>query len=595
MIGALVTANILRPAMERRNGFPAGGAPTAGRTVTHLAAPPGVAFDEFGSIAISPDGRWVAAVAGMSLWVRDLSSTAWKRLPGTETASFPFWSPSGDAVAFSSEERRALMVVSRTGATPPVKVCDSAMNGMGSWHENGNILFTSGPTNRVEMTRVGWGHSEIVTRANPGETVHVWPQFLPDGQRFIFVAVRPGVEKGTTALCLAKIGDPMSHRTLLEDVSNVQVVGTDRIAFVRHGVLWQQRVDFDAGTVPGKPELITTEPIRYSRVDGLGEFAFATNGVMIHLEKTFRRSRLLRIDRSGQPVGGPLVAEPTYLRAARVSPDGKRVGLAIFDGTTQDEDVWVIDVASAQRRRLTHDAAPSQLGYPNLAWMPDSMELVYGTSVRGPSELRFIPLSGAPSHATIEAPGSFSLSPNQILPDRTAMLVRFDPKTRSDIVAMRFDGSEAVSVKVASPWWDDCPRVTPDQRWMLYISNDEDPRESAAWLARFSAPGERIKLRVPNPIQVEWGPGSSEVFVLAGGAVWSVPIRDLASGNPVPGAPQRLFSWPWPTPALSSFQTVEAVFGVFPDGQHFLMSVPAEELSPARITVIQGWGAPSGN
>ena len=56
------------------------------------------------SFAISPDGRQVVFVASDSgqslLWVRPLNTVTAARLTGTEGATFPFWSPDGQSVAF---------------------------------------------------------------------------------------------------------------------------------------------------------------------------------------------------------------------------------------------------------------------------------------------------------------------------------------------------------------------------------------------------------------------------------------------------------------------------------------------------------------
>src|SRR5262249_1380869 len=54
--------------------------------------------------AISPDGRHLAFAAskqGVSmLWVRSLSTSELRVLPGTEGARFPFWKPDSEALGF---------------------------------------------------------------------------------------------------------------------------------------------------------------------------------------------------------------------------------------------------------------------------------------------------------------------------------------------------------------------------------------------------------------------------------------------------------------------------------------------------------------
>lgn len=78
--------------------------PPSGRMV--LGGPLG------GGSAISPDGKMVAYTGSVdgatSLWVRPLDGTAARRLPGTENAGFPFWSPDSKSIAFATRAARLL-------------------------------------------------------------------------------------------------------------------------------------------------------------------------------------------------------------------------------------------------------------------------------------------------------------------------------------------------------------------------------------------------------------------------------------------------------------------------------------------------------
>ena len=62
------------------------------------------ATDDPTSFALSPDGRQIVFVAsgdGASrLWLRSLAATTAQPLPGTEGATFPFWSPDSRSVGF---------------------------------------------------------------------------------------------------------------------------------------------------------------------------------------------------------------------------------------------------------------------------------------------------------------------------------------------------------------------------------------------------------------------------------------------------------------------------------------------------------------
>src|SRR5262245_27711164 len=88
-----------------------------------MAAPEGTTLH---SIAISPDGATMAIAAykeGVSrLYIRQLDSFAATPLPGTESASYPFWSPDGRAIGFFAKGK--LQVIDLNGG-PPRTLCDA--------------------------------------------------------------------------------------------------------------------------------------------------------------------------------------------------------------------------------------------------------------------------------------------------------------------------------------------------------------------------------------------------------------------------------------------------------------------------------------
>ena len=78
-----------------------------------------------GSFALSPDGRWLAFTAATGgkdqLWVQALDSLTAQALPGTEGASYPFWSPDSRSIAFFANVK--LKKIEVTGGSVQT-VCD---------------------------------------------------------------------------------------------------------------------------------------------------------------------------------------------------------------------------------------------------------------------------------------------------------------------------------------------------------------------------------------------------------------------------------------------------------------------------------------
>src|SRR5262245_51774407 len=77
--------------------------------------------------AVSPDGRQLVFVASPPnrsplLWVRSLGALDPRPLPGTDQASYPFWSADGKSIGFFAAGK--LKTVPATGGTPVI-VCDA--------------------------------------------------------------------------------------------------------------------------------------------------------------------------------------------------------------------------------------------------------------------------------------------------------------------------------------------------------------------------------------------------------------------------------------------------------------------------------------
>ena len=157
-------------------------------------APPGTSIVSGGML--SPDGRSLAFIAKdmssgtLSLWLRDLNSTAPRLLNGTEGASRPFWSPDNSALGFFSQGQ--LRTVGLVDGTVRTLASVGPLPLGGTWGSGNTIIFGNRRSGLTAVL-VDTGEQRPVTTLDRdrGESGHRLPQFLPDGDHFIYTVPTP--------------------------------------------------------------------------------------------------------------------------------------------------------------------------------------------------------------------------------------------------------------------------------------------------------------------------------------------------------------------------------------------------------------------
>ena len=101
--------------------------------------------------------------------------------------SSTFWRFDNRAIAFFADEK--LKRLDLVGGAPRV-LADAPAGRGGTWNRDGVILFTAngsvGPASILLRVAATGGPATSVTHLAAGQGTHRWPQFLPDGTRFLF-------------------------------------------------------------------------------------------------------------------------------------------------------------------------------------------------------------------------------------------------------------------------------------------------------------------------------------------------------------------------------------------------------------------------
>lgn len=342
-----------------------------------LAPPTGGTFNQFVEwvhFAVSPDGNSIAYSARPAggrprLWLRDLASITSRPLEGTEGATSVFWSPDGRSLAFFTEGR-LMRIDLPSGA--PVKISDG-IGQAGTWGADGQILFGSVRGDVLQRVHASGGTPVDLLRPDPGrgELRLLWPVFLPDGRRFLYLAAQRD-DSGVVMLA----GPDGERREVLRVRSGVQYVEPGYLLYVNDSTLVARRFDPVTTELSGDPIAIA-DRVSYFRATGVAHFSASPNGVVAYHQQQ-DESRIAAFDRtSGSEVRQ--VRPPGRYQSFRLSTDGRRLVFDRVDLRLTTLDAWMLDLDRDAEIRLTDH--PTAEAYP--IWGPD--ESILYASVRGAS------------------------------------------------------------------------------------------------------------------------------------------------------------------------------------------------------------------
>jgi serine/threonine-protein kinase len=515
----------------------------------------------FSSIDISPDGTQLvyAGEAGgrTNLFLRPLADTSSTMIPGTESATEPFFSPDGSWIGFFANGR--LAKVPRGGGVPIVITSMQTVPEGVSWGSDGTILYAGGgslyrvssdgrtPPQLLRATRAG---GSAVQRLR-------FPSFLPD-EREALVTTDSGIAimdlaRGETRFLLRGAQArylPTGHLVYDDDEGRIRVVAFDR------------RTERVTGT--------SSPAFEAFRASGAGGafFAVSSTGTLVYMPGGFHRS-LVWVDRQGRETTLPV--EPRGYRFPKISPDGRLIAVTI---DPRPSSVWIIDPARGSASPMTPNGRHSLTS----VWSPDGKRVAYLDG-----GVWALPVDGGADPVPIfdrgANPGTDRINAEAWMPNDRLLGVR--TATRSwqalrDIVGYA-PGDTTWYPVVATPADDRDPAPSPDGRWLAYTSNVTGTLE--VYVRPFPGAGPSVRVSTGGGQEPHWSRSGTEIFYRNGGAILAIRVS-ATSGFDVVGRPETLFE------AGYDF-TQDRNWDVGPDGR-FLM-VRGDPASGTSLRVVFNW------
>ena len=494
------------------------------------------------NLTFSPDGRWLAFTEGNALrkipvdggQVTTLSSTG---------AAVPYglaWSPR-DTIYVGSFSGM-IAVPATGGVTVPVARDDSA-----------GLRF--------------------------GQR---WPVMLPDGKVIAYASGNSS--SAAPRLSVITIGsgkiadfDPLVAMPL-------GVVGDQFVYVSPSGGLMAVPFDNSAHRPVGDPvqldDGVLVDPTAGAKA------SLSPSGTLAYLRGRAQFQPVMLSAGSSAPV--PLIREPATYSTPRFSPDGGRVAITVFGATATD--VWIYNIARNTFTRLTTEGLNIR---PE--WTPDGRRVVFISTRAGKTAIWWQPADGSgPAELLYEPevrrraaariadevePFEAIVSPNmQWLVFRTAPGIKYPRDILAVPLAAPQTGTRVVTPLVTGPLTEQMPRLSPDGKWLAYMSNESGRFE--VYVRPFPASGARVQVSDVGGTEPIWRRSGRSLY-------YHGPNGEIVEVGVTTGA---RFSIGARTVVLTGDYLTDAShadYDVAPNGRFLMLKRAGAE---SQTVVVHNWG-----
>jgi len=522
---------------------------------------------------ISPDGRTLAFNAidstGKSrIWVRPLNSLTAQPLAGTEGTTRPFWSPDSRFLGFFAEGKLKKIEIS---GGPPQKICDAPRGSDGSWSSEGVILYDGTGSDPIYRVPAAGGTPAAAVKPDTSrkETQVAWPEFLPDGRHFLYMATGQKAEENAYRIGSLDSGE---SQALAPAQTLVTYAPPGYLLFVRDKTLVAQPFDAKALKIKGEPvplaEHIGTDSV------GLARFSVSRDGTLAYRTGE-SGDKLFWVDRSGRE--GEPVGDPGEYHNPTFSPGGDRLAFDLGDSRSGRPDIWIRDLKRSVSSRFTFnkDGAFCPL------WSPDGRLIVFSVN----DDLFEKAVEGQGEEKLLVKSDELKIACDWSRDGRFVAFMSQGKETGWDIWVMPTFGDRKPVLFLATQFAELMPVFSPDGRFLAYQSNESGRME--VYIQSFPGPGGKWQISASGGSEPHWRADGRELFFRAPGQ--KLMAVDVQTGSSVTaGMPQPLFQ------GRFDMGLARNRFLPTADGKRFLTVAPLGREAMTPTTVVLNWNADLG-
>jgi hypothetical protein len=366
------------------------------------------------------------------------------------------------------------------------------------------------------------------------------------------------------------------------------------LLFMRESTLVAQPFDARRRQLSGEPVPLAAGVYTFgSPAIGFPYASASSQGTVVYRTGTVSdlARQLVWYSRDGRPLGS--VGDRARYGQMKLSPDGSHVAASQTElRTGNNADIWIIDLATQARTRFSF--APGADAQPT--WSPDGRSIAWAGFREGRGGIYRKPANGAGEDELLyqfppKTPGGIILSDWSsdgflvfaIAGDIFALPIEGTPDSRKPIPL------------VQTPAREFGPDLSPDSRWLVYIS-DESGRQELYVQPFLPGAGRQGPAA---PVSGKWmvstngtlglarwrGDGKELFFTAADGALMSVDVTATSAFQA--SAPRQLFQLP--RPFIVQTPTPGTLADITGDGQRVLLAMPSDETTRPELSVILNW------
>jgi serine/threonine-protein kinase len=542
------------------------------------------------NLAMSPDGAILALVAGKNvdgarIYVRRLDALQATPLAGTEGARNPFFSPDGQWIGFFDAAK--LKKIAVTGGAV-VTIADAPGGRGGTWTEDGSIVFSPAPQSALMRVAEGGGTPHPLTRLADGESAHRWPQVLPGGRAVIFTVAVGAGGSGFGRVVAQRLPDGET-KVIQPDGFFARYLPTGQGSPTRGGRGGGHLVYMSGSTMFAAPfdsEKLEWLGVPVPVVDAVAGFSgplassvsFSNTGALVYVPGGAQRQlrQMVWLDRDGRQ--SPLTAQPAIFNDPRVSPDGRRIAVAL--GSVSGPDIWIYEWARDAMSRLTFDPLNDQ----DPLWL-DASHVAYHRQAGGGQgrQMLWQPADGTGEAKLLvegqSAPIAMSWHPSG------KWMAAHGSGPSPDLFILPLTGDAQAGWQagppvtfLSTPFNESEPAFSPDGRWLAYQSNETGRFE--VYVRSFPGPGGRWQVSTAGGEMPTWSPRGKELLFRADQQVMAVEYAAAKDGSLDVSAPRR-----WSEVRLTDSGSGVRNFDIHPDGERVL-AVISPQGNVARTDVV---------